>query len=148
MTSSGEKKLQLYSNHRSSCSFRVRIALNLKGFHFSAFSPLMLATNHYILILSFIVTKPVNIIHYDYKPVNLLKGEQKPLFLKLNPIGYVPALVDGDLVIVDSFALIMIFTCEFDIILKALVEYDELMNMLFSFLEPEHPHSALLDGYL
>ncbi|MFS7947420.1 putative glutathione transferase [Helianthus anomalus] len=50
MTSSGEKKLQLYSYHSSSCSFR---------------------------------------------------------FLKLNPIGYVPVLVDGDLVIADSFALIM-----------------------------------------
>ncbi|KAJ0491056.1 putative glutathione transferase [Helianthus annuus] len=59
MTSSSEKKLQLYSYHRSSCSFRVRIALNLKE------------------------------------------------FLKVNPIGYVPALVDGDLVIADSFAIIM-----------------------------------------
>ncbi|KAI7731250.1 hypothetical protein M8C21_032364 [Ambrosia artemisiifolia] len=80
MTSSVEsaKKLELYSYHRSSCSFRVRIALNLKGFD------------------------------YEYKPVNLLKGEQKsPEFLKLNPIGYVPALVDGDLVIADSFAIIM-----------------------------------------
>ncbi|KAJ0525421.1 putative SIT4 phosphatase-associated protein family [Helianthus annuus] len=41
----------------------------------------------------------------------------------------------------------VIFTCEVDIILKALVEDEELMNMLFSFLEPEHPHSALLAGY-
>ncbi|KAJ0794876.1 putative SIT4 phosphatase-associated protein family [Helianthus annuus] len=41
----------------------------------------------------------------------------------------------------------MIFTCEVDIILKALVEDEELMNMLFSFLELEHPHSALLAGY-
>ncbi|KAI3732884.1 hypothetical protein L1987_64095 [Smallanthus sonchifolius] len=40
-----------------------------------------------------------------------------------------------------------IFTCEVDIILKALVEDDELMNMLLSFLEPEHPHSTLLAGY-
>ncbi|KAL8222863.1 hypothetical protein R6Q57_020262 [Mikania cordata] len=72
------KKLQLYSYHRSSCSFRVRIALNLKG------------------------------LDYEYKAVNLLKGEQKsPEFLKLNPIGYVPALVDGDIVIADSFAIIM-----------------------------------------
>ncbi|KAI3805288.1 hypothetical protein L1987_27520 [Smallanthus sonchifolius] len=28
-------------------------------------------------------------------------------FLKLNPIGYVPALMDGDIVIADSFAIIM-----------------------------------------
>ncbi|GJU61347.1 serine/threonine-protein phosphatase 6 regulatory subunit 3 [Tanacetum coccineum] len=40
-----------------------------------------------------------------------------------------------------------IFTCEVDIILKALVEDEELMNLLFSFIEPEHPHSALLAGY-
>ncbi|KAF5811247.1 putative SIT4 phosphatase-associated protein family [Helianthus annuus] len=40
-----------------------------------------------------------------------------------------------------------IFTCEVDIILKALVEDEELMNMLFSFLDPEQPHSTLLAGY-
>ncbi|OIT06162.1 PREDICTED: serine/threonine-protein phosphatase 6 regulatory subunit 3 [Nicotiana attenuata] len=40
-----------------------------------------------------------------------------------------------------------IFTCEVDIILKTLVEDDELMNLLFSFLEPEHAHSTLLAGY-
>ncbi|KAE7996079.1 hypothetical protein FH972_000828 [Carpinus fangiana] len=40
-----------------------------------------------------------------------------------------------------------IFTCEVDIILKTLVEDEELMNLLFSFLEPEHPHSTLLAGY-
>ncbi|KAI7735193.1 hypothetical protein M8C21_030850, partial [Ambrosia artemisiifolia] len=40
-----------------------------------------------------------------------------------------------------------IFTCEVDIILKALVEDDELMNLLFSFLDPEHPHSTQLAGY-
>lgn len=80
-TSSGleePKKLQLYSYHRSSCSYRVRIALNLKG------------------------------LDYEYKAVNLLKGEQQsPEFLKVNPIGYVPALVDGDIVLADSFAIIM-----------------------------------------
>ncbi|CAK9142873.1 unnamed protein product [Ilex paraguariensis] len=40
-----------------------------------------------------------------------------------------------------------IFTCEVDIILKTLVEDEELMNLLFSFLEPEKPHSTLLAGY-
>lgn len=40
-----------------------------------------------------------------------------------------------------------IFTCEVDIILKSLVEDEELMNYLFSFLEPEHSHSTLLAGY-
>lgn len=78
--SGGEKskKLQLYSYWRSSCAFRVRIALNLKG------------------------------VEYEYKAVNLLKGEQtNPEYLKLNPLGYVPTLVDGDAVIADSFAIIM-----------------------------------------
>ncbi|CAJ1941590.1 unnamed protein product [Sphenostylis stenocarpa] len=71
-------KLTLYSYWRSSCSFRVRIALNLKG------------------------------LKYDLKPVNLLKEEQSsPEFLQLNPIGCVPVLVDGHAVIYDSFAIIL-----------------------------------------
>lgn len=40
-----------------------------------------------------------------------------------------------------------IFTCEVDVILKTLVEDEELMNLLFSFLEPTHAHSTLLAGY-
>ncbi|XP_059666154.1 uncharacterized protein LOC132311971 isoform X2 [Cornus florida] len=40
-----------------------------------------------------------------------------------------------------------IFTCEVDIILKALVEDEELMNLLFSFLELKHSHSTMLAGY-
>ncbi|CAN4097649.1 unnamed protein product [Withania somnifera] len=40
-----------------------------------------------------------------------------------------------------------IFTCEIDVILKTLAEEEELMNLLFSFLEPNCPHSALLAGY-
>ncbi|XP_023756275.1 glutathione S-transferase zeta class [Lactuca sativa] len=81
MTSNGEespKKLLLYSFFMSSCSFRVRIALNLKG------------------------------LDYEYKAINLFKNEQhSPEFLKINPIGYVPALVDGDIVLADSLAIIL-----------------------------------------
>ncbi|XP_004291712.1 PREDICTED: serine/threonine-protein phosphatase 6 regulatory subunit 3 isoform X1 [Fragaria vesca subsp. vesca] len=40
-----------------------------------------------------------------------------------------------------------VFTCEIDVILKTLVEEEELMNLLFSFLEPNRTHSALLAGY-
>ncbi|KAF8395000.1 hypothetical protein HHK36_018939 [Tetracentron sinense] len=40
-----------------------------------------------------------------------------------------------------------IFTCEIDVIFKTLIEEEELMNLLFSFLEPNRPHSALLAGY-
>ncbi|GAB2280816.1 hypothetical protein Dimus_015439, partial [Dionaea muscipula] len=40
-----------------------------------------------------------------------------------------------------------IFTCEVDIILKTLVEDEGLMNLLFSYLEPNRLHSTLLAGY-
>ncbi|XP_006663330.1 glutathione S-transferase zeta class-like [Oryza brachyantha] len=71
-------RLKLYSFWRSSCSHRVRIALHLKG------------------------------LEYEYKPVNLLADEQSdPEFERLNPIKYVPALVDGDAVVADSFAILL-----------------------------------------
>ncbi|CAL1361517.1 unnamed protein product [Linum trigynum] len=71
-------QLKLYSYWRSSCSCRVRIALNLKG------------------------------IKYEYVAVNLAKGEQSNSeFLKLNPLGFVPVLVDGEVVVSDSFAILM-----------------------------------------
>ncbi|CBI29611.3 unnamed protein product, partial [Vitis vinifera] len=73
-----ESKLKLYSSWRSSSSCRVRIALNLKG------------------------------LKYEYKAVNLLKGEQfSPEFSKLSPLNYVPTLVDGDMIVVESFAILM-----------------------------------------
>ncbi|XXG68492.1 hypothetical protein AAC387_Pa06g1567 [Persea americana] len=71
-------KLQLYSFFGSSCSWRARIALNLKG------------------------------LKYEYKAVNLCKREQfSPEFSKLNPLCYVPVLVDGDIVVSDSFAILL-----------------------------------------
>ncbi|XP_062176334.1 glutathione S-transferase zeta class-like [Alnus glutinosa] len=71
-------QLKLYSYWRSSCSRRVRIALSLKE------------------------------LKYENRTVNLLKGEQfSPEFRKVNPLGYVPVLVDGDFVLSDSFAIIM-----------------------------------------
>ncbi|KAL6561919.1 hypothetical protein OROGR_002926 [Orobanche gracilis] len=45
------------------------------------------------------------------------------------------------------FVACEIFTCEVDIILKALVEDDELMDLLFSFLDTDRPHSTQLAGY-
>ncbi|OMO78588.1 hypothetical protein CCACVL1_14286 [Corchorus capsularis] len=71
-------ELVLYSYWQSSCSWRVRIALNLKG------------------------------LSYEYRAVNLAKGEQlTPEFEKLNPLHFVPVLVDGDLVVSDSYAILM-----------------------------------------
>ncbi|RZC76380.1 hypothetical protein C5167_000477 [Papaver somniferum] len=46
-----------------------------------------------------------------------------------------------------SFMACGVFTCEIDVILKTLVEDEELMDLLFSFLEPNHPYSSLLAGY-
>ncbi|KAA3462172.1 glutathione S-transferase zeta class-like [Gossypium australe] len=72
-------KLALYSYWQSSCSWRVRFALNLKG------------------------------ISYEYKAVNLSKGEQfTPEFEKLNPLHFVPVLVDGDVVVSDSYAILLV----------------------------------------
>jgi len=67
----------LYSYWRSSCSWRVRIALELKG------------------------------ISYEYRPINLLKKEQSsPEFLKLNPLGFVPALIHNESVFTQSLAIL------------------------------------------
>ncbi len=69
----------LYSYYRSSCSYRVRIALNLKK------------------------------IAYEYFPVHLVKngGEQNlPDYLKLNPKGEVPFFVNGETKIAQSMAII------------------------------------------
>ncbi|XP_047336458.1 glutathione S-transferase 2-like [Impatiens glandulifera] len=77
-SSCSDSKLQLYSYWISSCSWRVRFALNLKG------------------------------LSYEYKSVNLTKGEQfNPEFEKLNPLHFVPVLVDGDIVVSDSLAILL-----------------------------------------
>ena len=69
--------IKLYSYFRSSTSYRVRIAMHLKG------------------------------IDFETVPVNLLKNEQRDeAFLKVNPFGGVPALVDGDYVLSQSLAII------------------------------------------
>ncbi|XP_016448905.1 glutathione S-transferase zeta class isoform X2 [Nicotiana tabacum] len=71
-------KIILYSFWQSSCSWRIRFALNLKG------------------------------LSYEYRAVNIDKGEQfTSEFEKLNPLHYVPVLVDGDVVISDSYAILL-----------------------------------------
>lgn len=44
---------------------------------------------------------------YEFVNVDLLKGEgRKPEYLQINPYGKVPALVDGDLVLTESAAIV------------------------------------------
>jgi glutathione S-transferase len=46
----------------------------------------------------------------DFEPVrvNLLAGEhQRPQFLRINPAGKIPVLVDGDLVLTESVAIVL-----------------------------------------
>lgn len=71
--------MKLYSYFRSSASYRVRIAMNLKN------------------------------LPYDYAPIHMLRegGEQlKPEYRKLNPDALVPTFVDGDNVLHQSLAII------------------------------------------
>jgi len=70
--------LLLYSYWRSSSSYRVRIALNLKG------------------------------LAYAQRPVHLVRdgGDQhRADYLSVNPLGLVPALVHGDVTVVQSVAI-------------------------------------------
>ncbi len=70
------KGITLYGYFRSSTSFRVRIALALKG------------------------------IAYEYKPVNLLIGEHKEAaYRAIHPQGLVPALVHNGQVVTQSMAI-------------------------------------------
>lgn len=68
--------LTLYNYFRSSTSYRIRIVLALKK------------------------------LEYEYKPINLLKGEQRSSdYLKVNPLGGVPALVHNGKTISESMAI-------------------------------------------
>jgi glutathione S-transferase len=45
---------------------------------------------------------------FEFVPVNILAGEaRRPDFLRLNPAGKLPVLVDGDLVLTESAAIVM-----------------------------------------
>ena len=69
--------MRLHGYFRSSASWRVRIALNLKG------------------------------LGADHLPHHLRKGEQRdPAYLAINPQGLVPTLQDGSAIIAQSLAII------------------------------------------
>lgn len=70
------KNMKLYGYFRSSASYRVRIALGLKG------------------------------LAYENLPVNLLKAEQKSeAYGKLNPQSLLPTLIDDSQVLTQSLAI-------------------------------------------
>jgi glutathione S-transferase len=51
---------------------------------------------------------------FEFIPVDLLAGEhERPEFLRLNPAGKVPVLVDGDLVIPESAAIVLYLADKF-----------------------------------
>lgn len=69
--------MKLFGYFRSSASFRVRIALNIKG------------------------------LSFDQQSLNLVAGEQRlPEFRTINPQGLVPVLVDGERLLTQSMAII------------------------------------------
>jgi maleylpyruvate isomerase len=73
----GEVPMKLHGYFRSSASWRVRIALNLKG------------------------------LGAEHLPHHLRKGEQRdPAYLAINPQGLVPTLQEGGAVITQSLAII------------------------------------------
>jgi maleylpyruvate isomerase len=73
----GEVPMKLHGYFRSSASYRVRIALNLKG------------------------------LSADHLPHHLRKGEQRdPAYLAINPQGLVPTLQDDRAIITQSLAII------------------------------------------
>jgi maleylacetoacetate isomerase len=69
--------IELYSFFNSSTSYRVRIALELKG------------------------------IEYKYNAVNIREGDEyQPQYMELNPSKSVPVLVDDDLTLTQSMAIL------------------------------------------
>ena len=81
---------------------------------------------------------------FEFVSVNLLEGEHKrPEFLRLNPAGKVPVLVDGDLVIPESAAIVLYLADKYPE--KALLPVDPALRaeayrwVMFAVTELEQP---------
>ena len=74
-------------------------------------------------------------LEYEEIPVNLMTGEHlKPEFLKINPAGKVPVLVDGDTVITESSAIQLYLAEKFPqagLIPQSLKERGEMYQWIF-----------------
>ncbi|KAL8496636.1 hypothetical protein ACS0TY_020358 [Phlomoides rotata] len=79
--------------------------------------------------------------------INFLRDSTQVEQLLQYIVEEAPEDADNKRIFKFPFIACEIFTCEIDVILKTLVEEEELMNLLFSFLEPNRQHSALLAGY-
>lgn len=103
-------------------------------------------------------------LEYEEVPVNILEGENRnPEFLKLNPAGKVPVLVDGDTVLTESSAIQLYLAEKFPqagLIPQSLTEKGQMYQWIFflvgeveqplwriarntSGLYPEHEHQPL-----
>ncbi|KAL5061220.1 hypothetical protein RYX36_032824 [Vicia faba] len=79
--------------------------------------------------------------------INFLRDKEQVEQLLRYIIEEPPIDAENKRVFKFPFMACEIFTCEIDVILKTLVDEEELMNLLFSFLEPDRSHSTLLAGY-
>ncbi|MDB5036498.1 MAG: putative maleylacetoacetate isomerase 2 isoform [Bacteriovoracaceae bacterium] len=111
----------LYNYFRSSSAYRVRIAFHLKK------------------------------IDFEYRPINLLKSEQKSdSYLKINPKGEVPFLIDGNIKLSQSLAICeyldakwnepLLFPQELNERMKCL----EICELIGAGIQPAH-NLAILD---
>jgi glutathione S-transferase len=83
-------------------------------------------------------------VDFDTVTVNLMAGEhRRPEFLKINPAGKLPALVDGDVVLTESVAIVLYLAekhSERDLIPRELGQRAEFFRwLLFTTTELEQP---------
>ncbi|GAA0153833.1 phosphatase modulator [Lithospermum erythrorhizon] len=79
--------------------------------------------------------------------INFLRERDQIEQLLRYIVEVAPEDVDNKRTFKFPFVACEIITSEIDVILKTLVEEEELMDLLFSFLEPNRSHCALLAGY-
>ena len=83
-------------------------------------------------------------VPFEATTVNMLAGEHKsPAFLKINPAGKLPALVDGDLMLTESIAIVLYLAEKYPekgLIPAGLAQRAELYRwLLFAATELEQP---------